>query len=64
MAKHLVDIDEGKLGAARAEFGTSTIKDTVDEALARATANRERRVADALTVLAALEPNDRDEAWR
>ncbi len=64
MAKHLIDLDEDKLGAARAELGTTTIKDTVNEALRRATAQRERRVAAALDVLAGAELDDRADAWR
>ncbi len=36
MAKHLIDLDEDMLGAAQAELGTTTIKDTVNEALRRA----------------------------
>lgn len=64
VAKHLIDLDEDKLGAARAELGTSTIKDTVNEALRRATAERERRVAAALDVLAEAGLDDRDQAWR
>lgn len=31
MAKHLIDLDEQAFGAARAELGTDTIKDTVNE---------------------------------
>ena len=64
MAKHLVDLDEETLSAARAELGTTTIKDTVNEALRRATANRERRVVAALDVLADARLEDRAEAWR
>jgi Arc/MetJ family transcription regulator len=64
MAKHLVDIDEETLDAARAELGTSTIKDTVNEALRRATNRRARRVAAALDVLASAQLDDRAEAWR
>lgn len=64
MAKHLVDLDEEVLGAARAELGTTTIKDTVNEALRRATAYRQDRVAAALNVLAAARLEDRSEAWR
>ena len=30
MAKHLVDIDDDALSAARAQLGTDTIKDTVN----------------------------------
>jgi Arc/MetJ family transcription regulator len=64
MANHLVDIDEETLDAARAELGTSTIKDTVNEALRRATGRRARRVAAALDVLASAQLDDRAEAWR
>lgn len=64
MAKHLIDLDEETLGAARAELGTATIKDTVNEALRRATFRRERRVAAALDVLASARLDDRSEAWR
>jgi len=49
---------------ARAELGTTTIKDTVNAALRRATTQRERRVAAALDLLAAAPPEDRAEAWR
>lgn len=64
VAKHLIDLDEEALGAARAEFGTTTIKDTVNEALRRATALRQRQVAAALDVLADAHLDDRADAWR
>ena len=64
MVKHLVDLDEKTLEAARAELGTATIKDTVNEALRRASAGRERRVSAALDVLASAQLRDRAEAWR
>jgi len=64
VAKHLIDLDEETLGAARVELGTTTIKDTVNEALRRATSGRERRVAAALDVLADFSLDDRSEAWR
>ena len=64
MAKHLVDLDEETLDAARAELGTTTIKDTVNEALRRAMKQRQRRVAAALDVLADARLDDRAEAWR
>ncbi len=64
MAKHLIDLDEEMLGAARAELGTTTIKDTVNEALRRATSQRERRTAAALDVLANARLDDRAQAWR
>ncbi len=64
MAKHLIDLDESALGAARAELGTTTIKDTVNEALRRATSSRERQVAAALDVLADAHLDDRSDAWR
>ncbi len=64
MGKHLIDVDEDKLGAARAELGTTTIKDTINEALGRASSERARRVADALDVLGSADLDDRSDAWR
>jgi hypothetical protein len=64
MAKHLIDLDEQALIAARAELGTATIKDTVNEALKRASARRDRRVASALDLLASADLVDRVDAWR
>lgn len=64
MAKHLVDLDEDRLSAARTELGTRTIKDTVNEALRLATAMREERTNHALDTLAGTNLDDRDEAWR
>jgi len=64
VGKHLIDLDEKALGATRAELGTTTIKDTVNEALRRATSLRERQVAAALDVLANARLDDRSEAWR
>ncbi len=64
MAKHLVDIDERALSAARAELGTQTIRDTVNEALNRAARGRSMEVKRSLDRLARLELDDRDDAWR
>lgn len=64
MGKHLIDVDEDRLGAARAELGTITIKDTVNEALRLATSHRSSRIAAALDVLGAADLADRDDAWR
>lgn len=64
VAKHLIDVDEPALGAARAELGTVTIKDTVNEALRRAAHGRPERLARALDVLARAELDDREDAWR
>ncbi len=64
VAKHLVDLDEEMLDSARAELGTTTIKDTVNEALRRATSRREHSVAVALDVLARAHLDDRADAWR
>ena len=64
VTKHLIDLDEEALGEARAELGTTTIKDTVNEALRRATTGRERRVAAALDLLADARLDDRADAWR
>lgn len=64
VAKHLVDIDEAALGAARAQLGTQTIRDTVNEALSRAAGQRSIEVKRSLDRLARLEFDDRDDAWR
>lgn len=60
----MIDIDEDRLGAARAELGTTTIKATVNEALRLASSERERRVAAALDVLGEAARDDRADAWR
>lgn len=64
MGKHLVDIDEQALEQARAELGTTTIKDTVNNALRSATAQRKQRVSSALDALASASHEDRAAAWR
>ncbi len=64
MAKHLVDLNEEALESARAELGTTTIKDTVNESLRRASDRREDRIAAALDVLAGAQLDDRADAWR
>ena len=64
MAKHLVDIDESALSAARVRLGTETIKDTVNESLRRAGDVRSARVTLALDELARADLDDRDDAWR
>lgn len=64
MTKHLIDIDDRTLGAARAELGTATLKDTVNEALRRVAAPRDQRVAKALDTLAHGDLGDREDAWR
>ena len=64
MAKRLVDIDDAALDAARAQLGTDTIKDTVNEALRRAAAPRSAAVKSALDRLAKAQLQPREEAWR
>jgi Arc/MetJ family transcription regulator len=64
VAKHLVDIDEQALSAARAELGTQTIRDTVNKALDRAAGRRSAEVQRSLDRLARLELDDRNDAWR
>jgi Arc/MetJ family transcription regulator len=63
MSKHPADLDEDALSAARAELGTTTIKDTVNEALRRTIQQRRPRVAAALDALAAADLVDRADAW-
>ena len=64
MGKHLVDIDEEALSAARAELGTDTIRDTVNRALVLAAGERAAAVKRALAALGELELEDRVQAWR
>ena len=64
MAKHLIDLDEQALRAARTELGTSTIRDTVNEALRRTTSRRDRMVSKAIDTLAKAKLADRADAWR
>lgn len=64
MAKHLVDIDEQALNAARAQLGTKTIRDTVNEALNQAAGHRARLVRASLDRLASLDLEEREGAWR
>jgi Arc/MetJ family transcription regulator len=64
MAKHLVDIDDEALGAAKAELGTETIKETVNEALRRVSRRHSKAVTRALDVLGRARLEDRERAWR
>jgi len=64
MAKHLVDIDDEALSAARAQLGTETIKDTVNQALRRAGHTRSKTLTVALDRLARADLGQRDDAWR
>ena len=64
MTKHLVDIDDDALGAARAELGTDSIKETVNEALRRVSRGRRKGVSRAIDVLIRAKLEDRDRAWR
>ena len=63
MSKRLVDIDDEALEAARAQLGTDTIKDTVNQALNLAGHRHEAKVAQALEVLGSAKLADRGEAW-
>ena len=64
MAKRSVDIDERALAVAKAELGTKTRRDTINEALRRAAPARDRRVRRALDTLAKARLQDRSAAWR
>ena len=64
VGKHLIDLDEEMLSAARAELRTDTIKATVNSALRAACAMRGERVASALDDLASFEFDERERAWR
>lgn len=64
--KHLIDVDEPALEAARRQLGTSTIKDTVNTALRLAAGqdNEGRDIDAALDRLAQVPFIDRADAWR
>src|SRR5215510_5640297 len=64
MTKRLIDLDDEALAAARARLRTRTIKDTVNEALRRAAADRRSELVLALDALAVVELDERTEAWR
>jgi len=64
MTKRLIDVDDDALDAARAKLGTSTIKDTVNQALRRAARERATELAAALSTLSQADLDDRTEAWR
>ena len=64
MAKHLIDIDEDALSSAQAELRTSTMKDTVNEALRQASVQRSKRVELALQRLGQRNFESREQAWR
>ena len=59
-----MDIDDEALGAAQAQLGTETIKETVNEALRRVSRGRSRSVSKAIEVLARAKLQDRERAWR
>lgn len=64
VTKRLIDVDDNALEAARAQLGTRTIKDTVNEALRHAAHQRKTQLASALSVLAHADLDDRSTAWR
>ena len=64
VTKHLVDLDDEALNAARAELGTRAVQDTVNEALRLTASTRGERVSWCLDVLAGTDLGSRDAAWR
>jgi Arc/MetJ family transcription regulator len=64
VSKHLVDIDEQALEAARAKLGTDTIKDTVNGALRRASGEHTSKVRKRLDALSRAKLTGREQAWR
>jgi len=64
MNKHLVDIDEEALMAARVKFGSATIKETVNRALRQAGEDHRRKLKRRLDLLADADLADREQAWR
>jgi Arc/MetJ family transcription regulator len=64
MTKHLVDIDDQTLAAAKAALGAATIKETVNQALLQVGGEREATVKRSLDALARSEIAPREQAWR
>jgi len=64
MSKHLVDIDEEALRAARARLGSATIKETVNSALRQAGDEHREAVKRRLDLLARTDVSAREQAWR
>ena len=64
MTKRLIDVDDEALAAARSHLGTTTIKDTVNEALRRAVEQRADELDAALQILGSADLEDRSDAWR
>lgn len=64
MSKHLVDIDEEALRAARARLGSATIKETVNSALRQVGDEHREAVKQRLDVLAQTDVPAREQAWR
>jgi hypothetical protein len=63
MGNYLLDIDDEVLDAARAQHGTETIKETVDEALRQVSYDRGKTVSRAIDVLVHAKLDDRERAW-
>jgi hypothetical protein len=64
VAKHLLAIDEAALEAARADLGTVTMNDTVNEALRRAGSQHTARVHKSLDRFGKRGLPPPEEAWR
>jgi len=64
VSKHLVDIDEDALQAARARLGSATIKETVNRALRQAGDEHRQDVKRRLDLLARTDVVAREQAWR
>ncbi|MGE0877334.1 MAG: hypothetical protein AB7L13_01605 [Acidimicrobiia bacterium] len=64
MGEYLIEVDDEALGRAQAEFGTTTVQGTVNEAIKRIAQHRVRRVQEALQLLADADLGDRAQGWR
>lgn len=65
LMKHLVDLDEAALSAARTALGTSSIKETVNRALQQISHSpSEDEISAALSTLATVPSDVREQAWR
>jgi hypothetical protein len=64
VAKHLIDVDEPALDAARVSARHDDYQGHRERSPCRATHGRAERVAQALDVLSNARLDDREQAWR
>jgi len=64
MTKRLVEIPDELLVAAQAALGTTTMKDTINQALIRSVCEAEQELDKALIFASSFDISSRVDAWR